>query len=420
MRIACVLIPRFALALELLARPELLGRPVVLGGAPNERKLVLECSAQAERAGVQRGMPLRAALTRCRAAVFLEARPGVYADAFDRMLDALEQVSPVVQGTEPACAYAGLAGLPDAGTAHGDVSLAEGMQRAVQDAVGVTPSVGIADTRFAAWVAATSVPPHDGTRGPRRSRARPERRIRVVAPGEAAAFLASLPVEHLPVSDEMRRRLRWLGLRTAGELTVLSRSALAAQFGPEGALAWDLARGEGGDPPIPRRRPPAVSGAVDFPQPVSEIGAILAAVRHLLERLFRQPECAGRAVRGITISGALSNGHRWQRVVIFHEPIADRERLARVLAAKLDGVALPAPVETLALRLHDPCGESGVQGSLFAARDRYRGLDIALEQLRARFGRPFVMQIVGVEPWSRLPERQYALIDCDPSTFLSR
>src|SRR6476619_1424129 len=87
MRLACTVIPRFPLAVELLARPELLGQTVVLGGAPEERKVVVECTPAAEMTGVRRGMPLREALSRCRDATFLEAHPAVYAATFERMLE---------------------------------------------------------------------------------------------------------------------------------------------------------------------------------------------------------------------------------------------------------------------------------------------------------------------------------------------
>jgi nucleotidyltransferase/DNA polymerase involved in DNA repair len=249
----------------------------------------------------------------------------------------------------------------------------------------------------------------------------PDTRIRVVAPGEAAAFLAPLSVDRLPVSDEMRRRLRWLGLKTAGELAALPRATLAAQFGPEGATAWDLARGEGGGVLVPRRHAPPVSAGIDFDQPVTETPAILAAARHLLNRLLRRPECAGRSLRGVELKAFLSNGHRWQRLVTFREPVADQGRVVRIIGDRIEGVVFPAAVESLELQLHDLCAETGIQSSLFSARAReLQGLDDALEHLHARYGRPLVMKIVGVEPWSRIPERQYALIAYEPSTAPSR
>jgi nucleotidyltransferase/DNA polymerase involved in DNA repair len=418
MRIACVVVPRFVLALEAAGHPEWRDRPVVVGGAPGERPVVVECSVQAERAGVRRGLPLREALARCHDAVVVEARPTRYADEFERMLTALEQVSPVVEGAALGCAFVDLTGLPGVGDAAGETALARDLAAATRAAVDLLPRVGVADARFAAWAAAGRDP---RARSPRRGAPATAAPVQIVPPGEAAVALASLSVERMPLSDEMRRRLRWLGLRTAGDLAALPRAVLAAQFGPEGATAWDLARGEGGRPLLPRRHEPEVSDQIAFSQPVVESPAILAAARQVLARLFRRPECAGRAVRGVDLDAALANGHRWQRAITFHEPTMSRERMLRALAARVENAAFSAPVAALTLRLRGLCGEGGVQGRLFAGQGgTAHGLDVALEQLRARFGRPLIMKIVGVEPWSRLPERQYALIDYEPSTSLSR
>jgi prepilin signal peptidase PulO-like enzyme (type II secretory pathway) len=62
MRAACVFIPHFPIAVELLDRPDLRGRPLVIGGAPEQRKAVLDCSPEAEAQGARPGMPLRQAL----------------------------------------------------------------------------------------------------------------------------------------------------------------------------------------------------------------------------------------------------------------------------------------------------------------------------------------------------------------------
>lgn len=400
MRIACVLLPRFPLAVELLARPELRGRPVVLGGAPEDRTVVVECTLQAERSGIRRGMALREALARCHDAAFLEAHPARYAEVFERMLDALEHVSPIVEGEAPGCAFIDLTGLPGTGDALGEAALAEDMAGAVKAAVQMTPLVGIADGRFAARAAAMSL-----------IGAGTGQRFRLVTPGEARTFVASLPVDRLPLSDETLHRLHWLGLQTIGDVAALPQGALIAQFGPEGVLMSELVRGEGGGPLVPRRHAPLVADALDFPLPTVETAAILAGSRILLGRLLRRPECSGRAVRGLSLDAALSNGHRRRWALTFREPTGDRERMLRALAAKLEGEAFSAPVESLELILRDLCGEAGLQGNLFSNHAHHlRNLDTVLAQLRARFGRPLIMKVVGVEPWSRIPERQYALI----------
>src|SRR4051794_39065578 len=92
-------------------RPELRGRPLVIGGAPEERRLVVECSPEAEKEGVRRGMALREARARCREAIFLEAHPALHRESAERMLDALDLVSPLVEESALGCAYVGLDGL---------------------------------------------------------------------------------------------------------------------------------------------------------------------------------------------------------------------------------------------------------------------------------------------------------------------
>jgi prepilin signal peptidase PulO-like enzyme (type II secretory pathway) len=62
MRAACVFILHFPIAVELLARPACTGGPVVIGGAPEQRKAVLDCSPEAEAQGARPGRPLRQAL----------------------------------------------------------------------------------------------------------------------------------------------------------------------------------------------------------------------------------------------------------------------------------------------------------------------------------------------------------------------
>src|SRR5262249_57502903 len=80
MRVVYLFVLHFPVAVETRERPELRGRPIVVGGAPEERKAVVDCSPDARRCGVRRGMPLREALNRCSEAVFLTARPTLYPD----------------------------------------------------------------------------------------------------------------------------------------------------------------------------------------------------------------------------------------------------------------------------------------------------------------------------------------------------
>src|SRR5581483_3462814 len=208
---------------------------------------------EAEQQGVRRGMPLREARAFCREALFLDARPALYRERHECMLAALDALSPVVEGAEPGCAYVGLDGLagparaseaaqPEQGGCASSVAppatlsfapifadedaAAGALARAVAAALGLRPQIGIAQGRFAALAAALAASGETTT---------------ILEERDVAAFLAPLPVHLLPFDEPIMRRLYWLGLRRVGEIAALPRAALAAQFGPIGERAWDLA-----------------------------------------------------------------------------------------------------------------------------------------------------------------------------------
>jgi protein ImuB len=417
MRIACVVIPRFPLAVELLVRPRLRGQPVVVSSGQEAHNVVVECSAEAAREGVRRGMPLREVRAYCRDALFIDAHPALYRDYYERMLDALQEISPLVEEADPGCAYVGLDGLtgrlepPRRGALHtthapaqrlfmGEDEIAGAIARAVAAAIALSPRVGIAESRFVAWAAALAARADEA---------------RVVNQSETASFLAALSVRYLSLSDDTARRFSWLGFRTMGDLVALPRASLAAQFGVDGERMWDLACGRDCEPLKARRQPSEIRAQIVFQQPVVEVQAVLAAARYLLTRLLDHPERAGSFARGLGISLTLSNGHRWERTLTFRAPTASHMRMLNALSTKLDGVAFPSAIVALTLVLHDLCSESGIQESLFTARSKQlHELRTALGQLRSRFGYIPVMRIVEVEPWSRIPERRYALSNYEP------
>lgn len=449
MRAACILIPSFAVRLEQRDRPELRRAPVVVGGAPGDRRAVLDCSPQARRWGVRPGMALRQALALCRDAVFVDPHPARYAETFAAILDALERFSPRVQPAEPGCAFLDLDGTgrlwPD------EPPLARAMQEAVRGACRLIPRAGIADGLFAARCAAalTTAPQrargggeslrsamaehdgpgaiasamHDPAATPSAGRRPPTEDGRhgdafrpvIVPPGEAAAFLAPLPVELLPVSAEMGRRLRLLGLRTLANLAALPAGAVQAQFGREGLRAWRLASGNDDAPLIPRTRAVDPEEHLDLPAPTADLGALERAAGLLLRRIFRRPEVAGRLARRLTLRITLEDGRAWERAITFHDATADVDTALFAVRSRLAALELPAAAVAITLVLHDLCGERGRQERLFsAAAPRIAQIDEAIRHLESGLGTIPVLRLMEVEPWSRIPERRHALTEYNP------
>lgn len=421
--VACLWLPRLPLRVEVLRHPAWDGLPLVLGGGPSARKVVHLCSPEAERAGIRPGLPLREVVPLCREAIVLQPDPVRTAAVLDDVLAALQDVSPSVGvGMGMSGGVAGGASA-DAGAAGGSMAgladewlfldlrglaplyqadLAQ-LERAVRQAIPplLRPRLGLARSSFTAAVAAQVAPPAGTHRVPAH---------------ETARFLAPRPISHLPFPPEVHERLLLLGLRTMGDLARLPFSAVQAQFGPAGAHAWRCARGQDDAPIVPRGSVPSVRASLRFDDPLASADAVLAHLDHLLAESFAQPALRGRSVRQARLRALLADGSSWERLFTFKEALATREAARQALKAKL---ALPnglpeAPIEDLSLELLGLAGEAARQASLFAARARQLGqVREAARHLAARYGRVPLYHAMEVEPWSRIPERRWALVTCD-------
>src|ERR1700681_4110114 len=100
----------FFVSVELLDRPELRGKPVVVGGQPDHRGVVTAASYEARKYGIQSAMPLRTAGRLCPHAVFLDGHHAKYAEWSDRVASILAKFSPVVEMVSIDEAYLDLAG----------------------------------------------------------------------------------------------------------------------------------------------------------------------------------------------------------------------------------------------------------------------------------------------------------------------
>jgi DNA polymerase-4/protein ImuB len=398
MRLACVTVPNFPIALERRRAPRLAGRPVAIGEPPPGANQVLDCSPEASALGVRAGMPLRDARTVVPELVVVAPDPVFYAGVFDALLDALEQAEPRV---EPAAAGVVFAAIDPLAGEDAQWAAAARLLRAVRRGAGVAASAGIAEGKFVAWCAATVSASGEAT---------------VVPAGNEAAFLAPLSTSFLPVSYEVQRKLALYGLRTVGEVARLPPGALQAQFGTEGRRLYALARGVDDAPFLPRERRAPLVATLQMPAPTVNAAALVIAARQLVGRLLQQPAMRYRHVRQLRLRFALLGGGSWEHTQTLREPLGDEDSLLYVLRKTIEPLHVSGPVEDVTLEFIGLTAETGKQRSLlFAEQARRRAqLVAAVRQLKARFGgEPQVSKVVEVEPWSRIPERRYALIDYD-------
>ena len=392
MRVACVLVEHFPLKLEFQRDPNLAKRRVLIFERHSSQRTVLDASPAIQQ--VRHGMSLQEAQTHSKDAVLIEADISRYQHAFDSVLLRLGEWSPDVESGELGCAYVGLDGLEE--TYGSEERLIDALLQAVPRHL--EPRLGISNGKFPAYLAAL--------------RAEPGRAYK--PPIGVKQFMAPFPVEVLPVSWEVKARLRSFGLNTLGKITELPLGPLQAQFGPAGTRIWCLAQGRDDTPFVPRRPEEDLSSTIAFSVPTANIEPLLMALDHLLARLFSQPEMRGRYARVALLEGQVVRKPAWQKRIVFKVPVGERSRAYFVLKCAVADVALPGPLEEIRLTLKDLTGESGRQESLFRDVRRRDQLRETVAQLKVAHGKNPIYQIREMEPWSRIPERQRALVTYEP------
>ena len=393
--IACVLIPRFALATALGDRSELLQSPVALAPEPGGTQQVGEVSLAAEAFGVHPGMRLGEALARCPRLTLVPPDPAGVADLWERLLVRLESIGAAVEPER-----AGLVCFD----AHGLLRLhggTDGVLRAARTALRMPARFGVAPSRFAAVAAAT------------RARTRRPEIVGGGSDGRAAArsYLAPLPVALLrarPALADLPEALERLGVRTLGELAALPAAALADRFGKRGLLAYELARG--GDSALsPRPASEFLREALELPEATSGI-QLERGLGLLIDRLLARRERRGRTLRSVVISAMLvEQGGTWREQVVFREALADPVRMRLALVPHL--AQMPAPAEVLRLSVERFGPLASDQRPLLEdpAAARAARLREAIRQARAAAGPEAALRVLEVDPDSRFPERRAVL-----------
>ena len=394
-RIACLLVPSPALAAELAARPELLGRPVAV--SDDSARRVAEASEAAAARGVRPGQRLSEALACCPTLAVLEPRPARVRRAAAQLVEAAAAVSPLVEEATPGEVYADLRGLE--GLYPDEDALARALLEGVPPGLGAR--LGVADGRFTARAAAFA--------------ARPGAWL-CVGRDEAPAFLAPRPTALLPLEEAAREWLALLGIATLGDLAALPRHAVEAQLGEAGGQAWLAARGEDPTPLAAMPHRERVLERAQAEPPLIGREALLHSYGQLLGRALARPVARGRLVRAVRLSAVTEDERVWERRRVLTEPTGDRSRLWTALEPSIEAAEFGGPVAELTLELGGLTAERGRQARLLregGARRREQ-LDEMARHLRLRYGRAALRRVVALAPLSRIPERRYALADYDP------
>jgi DNA polymerase-4 len=294
----------FFVSVELLARPDLRGKPVVVGGRPDQRGVVSAASYEARKYGIHSAMPLRTAGRLCPHAVFLDGHHDKYSEWSDRVASILARFSPIVEMVSIDEAYLDLAGTE---RLHGPpLAAADKLLRTVTQQTGLPCSGGLATTRLTAKVASDQGKP---------------RGLVWVAPGMEARFLAPLPIRKIPgIGEVTERALRALGIETVEQLASHSQEKLEKIFGQWGTALYRKARGGDAYEFLIDAEPKSISHNHTFGEDTSDVPGMESLLSHLSQKACKRLREAGLSVRTLTLTIRYAGFDTYTRAKTLPEP----------------------------------------------------------------------------------------------------
>ena len=324
---------QFVAAVEVLRRPELRGRPVVVGGDgdPTKRGVVSTASYEARAYGVHSGLPLRTAARRCPDAVFLPVDREAYEAASSAVMDVLRQRDAVVE----------VLGWDEAFLAvdtDDPEATAVRIQEAVRAATGLDCTVGIGQNKLQAKLA-TGFGKPAGT-------------FRIT---DATWFevLGERPTDALwGIGPKTAKRLDALGIGTVAELAHADVGALASRLGPRtGPWLVHLARGRDrspvvGTPYVARSR----SREVTYQQDLDDWGRVRGEVALLAGRVSRDVAAEQRPVARVVVKVRYAPFLTHTHSVGLESPTTEAGAIEKAALAALDRFTERRPVRLLGVR----------------------------------------------------------------------
>ena len=294
----------FFVSVELLERPDLRGKPVVVGGRPDQRGVVSAASYEARKFGIHSAMPLRTAGRLCPHAIFLDGHHEKYSEWSDRIASILAKFSPIVEMVSVDEAYLDLSGTE---RLHGPpLAAADKLLRTITRQTGLPCSGGLATTRLTAKVASDQGKP---------------RGLVWVAPGMEARFLAPLPIRKIPgIGEVTERALRALGIETVEQLASHSQEKLETIFGQWGTALYRKARGGDAYEFLIDAEPKSISHNHTFGEDTSDVAEMETMLSHLSQKACKRLREAGLSARSLTLTIRYAGFETYTRSKTLTEP----------------------------------------------------------------------------------------------------
>ncbi len=367
----------FFVSVEELFDPALKGKPVVVGGRPNERGVVSAASYAARRFGVHSAMPLRTAYKLCPQAIFVDGHPERYREYSHKVYDVLCGFTPLVEMASIDEAYLDVTGTqrlygPPLRAAHL-------LHERVHAATSLNCSIGVAASRLVAKICSDQAKPNG---------------VLWVVPSREAAFLAPLDVRRIPgVGKVSENNLHSLGIRKVGDLAKLDEAFLEQRFGKWGLALAGKAQGldAGGwfDTEIGAEEgPKSISHEHTFNEDTADVAHLEATLAKLSEMVGRRLREHGLSARTIQLKLRYTDFSTITRAQTVARPTAlDTELFEEIRALFHRNWKKGATVRLLGVHVSGWAEEQAQMDLLDDRRhERWQRALAAADHMRDRFG----------------------------------
>lgn len=362
----------FYAAVEERDRPELAGKPLIVGGTPQGRGVVAAANYAVRQFGVHSAMPAATALRLCPHAVVLPPRLDYYARVSSRIRGIFERYTPLVEPISLDEAFLDVSG---SGKLFGPaVEIARRIRQEIRETENLVASVGVAPNKFLAKIASDLEKP-DG--------------FVIVEPDRVQEFLDPLPVARLwGVGKVTGRVFERLGVDTIGDLRKWPVERLQQHFGGSGEHLWKLARGIDERPVVPDRAAKSLSHETTFATDISDPEVLRAWLLELTEQVARRLRRHGLRGGVVQLKVRFWNFQTVTRSHTLPEPTDSTQTLWQA-AAGLLATRLPPPLPPVRLL---GMGVGGIDRSQLAQKKLFNdgreehALDAAADSIRERFG----------------------------------
>ncbi len=295
----------FYASVEQRDNPELMGKPLIVGGDPYKRGVVAACSYEARAFGIHSAMPGKIAFKRCPQAIFIRPNFEKYRKISVQIREIFFEYSDLVEPLSLDEAFLDVTKNKKHIPYATEVALQ--IRNDILERTALTASAGVSFNKFLAKIASDVNKPNG---------------IKVVKPGDAATFINTLPIrKFFGVGKVTEEKMKRIGIKSGADLKQYDKQKLIEIFGKAGGYFYDIAHAQDNRPVIPQRERKSLGKEMTLHQDIDDTEQMLKILERItlqLESLIEQKGILGKT---LTLKVKYADFQSVTRSVTLPEPI---------------------------------------------------------------------------------------------------